>query len=448
MISLSELSRCLQGVVPCAIATSDADGVPNITLASQVHRIDSKHVALSRQFFNKTIRNLLQNPRAMVELLDPLTMQAYRLKLRFLRSETSGPLFDSMYARIEAIASHTGMSGIFRLVASDVFLVESVEKVEGFLTPRAQDEPEIVSVEGLRSEVRGLQLISDRINSADSLHSLLESVLDALEVFFGFKHTMVLLNDDERKRLTLIASHGYRSQNRETEIAHGEGVIGTAALERQVLHIRGLDSELRYLRAIRGQLPHIASEIPHAGLPDAQSVLAIPLGIGQRLVGVLAAEDRDPLGFGEWHEAYLEVIANQIAFGIDRMLDRSIDTQGLPAVAANSAVSPAASMRTLTYYINDDCVFIDDEYLIRNVPGRILWKLMREWKEQGRTEFSNRELRLDEQLGLPPVKDNLESRLVLLRRRLEQKCPDLKIVSTGRGRFALELHATFRLVEK
>jgi hypothetical protein len=188
------------------------------------------------------------------------------------------------------------------------------------------------------------------------------------------------------------------------------------------------------------------------GLPDAKSLLAIPLTIGDRLVGVLMAQDRDPMRFGEWHEAYLEVIGNQIALGLERMLERQEDGLESPRVPAPDAASPGPTARRIrrrvTYYRSDDAIFVDDEYLIRNVPARILWKVLGEAQRTGRTEFSNREMRLDAALGLPPVKDNLESRLILLRHRLREKCPGLQIVPTGRGRFALRADAPVEMIER
>ena len=449
-MKLTEMQRCFCGVVPSMVATSDAHGMPNVTYVSQVYLIDETHVALSCQFFNKTRRNLDQNPNACAELYDPVTFQAYRLRLRFLRSEKSGPLFDTMAMRIQAIASHTGMDGVFRLIAADVFEVVHAERVEGFLTDGCAHVSEEVSPSGYRTELRGLQLVSERINRADDLETLLAAALDALDVYFGFSNTMVLLHDEATQRLTTIACRGYGG-GVGAEVAVGEGLIGTVARERRLLRITGLDEGLRYGRAVRRSVLSdtgtrgIRPEIPLPGLPDAQSALVIPLTVEDRLIGVLAAESRDPMAFGEWDEAYLGIIANQIALGIDRAIETSepeIEVRAAPRLPV------ARQRRTLTYYREDDAIFLDNEYLIRNVPGRILWKLLAEWKGQGRTSFSNRELRLDRTLGLPEIKDNLESRLILLRHRLREKCPEVQITPTGRGKFSLDVEAELDLVER
>ena len=90
---------------------------------------------------------------------------------------------------------------------------------------------------------------------------------------------------------------------------------------------------------------------------------------------------------------------------------------------------------TVRRYAADDSVFLNDDYLIKGVAGAIFWKLLRDFTASGRTEFTNRELRLDASLRLPDLADNLEARLILLARRLAERAPHLAIEKTGRGRF-------------
>src|SRR6185436_541746 len=122
---------CFQGILPSMFFTCAKDGTPNAAFLSHVDYVDATHVALSFQFFNKSRKNIAENPYAMIRVIDPDTNQGYVMRLKFERSETSGPIFDRMFLRIEAIASYAGLKGIFKLKAADIYLVESVELVPG-----------------------------------------------------------------------------------------------------------------------------------------------------------------------------------------------------------------------------------------------------------------------------------------------------------------------------
>ena len=125
----SEIHPVLENGIPAVMVTCSGDGKPNTTVISQVHYVDETHVALSFQFFSKTIRNVRENPRAYVCVSDMERDGAWVLQMEFRRSETEGRIFDAMDMQIEAIASVTGMSGIFKLRAADIYHVLSVEKL-------------------------------------------------------------------------------------------------------------------------------------------------------------------------------------------------------------------------------------------------------------------------------------------------------------------------------
>jgi adenylate cyclase len=108
---------------------------------------------------------------------------------------------------------------------------------------------------------------------------------------------------------------------------------------------------------------------------------------------------------------------------------------------------PQGDVAQVRYYGADDSIFVDNEYVIKGVAGRVLWRLLRSYSDERRVEFTNREVRLDPRLELPDIKDNLEARLILLRQRLDERCGFLHIQNTGRGRFRLDVQRPFELHE-
>ena len=124
-----DIRPVMENGVPVILATCSADGVPNVSIVSEVVYVDPDHVAVSFQFFSKTIKNVRENPQAVLVLNDIAGNRRWVLRVRYERSETSGPLFDAMDMQIEAIASVTGMSGIFKLRAADLYRVADVDIV-------------------------------------------------------------------------------------------------------------------------------------------------------------------------------------------------------------------------------------------------------------------------------------------------------------------------------
>jgi hypothetical protein len=121
-----EIKPAMQGVIPSHIVTCSRDGIPNASVISQVYYVDPDHVALSHQFFNKTTRNVRENPHATVCVTHAETLETWDLDLEYDHSETDGPVFEAMDMQIEAIASMTGMKGIFKLRSADIYRVVSV----------------------------------------------------------------------------------------------------------------------------------------------------------------------------------------------------------------------------------------------------------------------------------------------------------------------------------
>jgi len=393
-------------------------------------------------------------------MVDPLTYDEYRLSLVYERTDRRGHVFNRLRADVDALAALVGMQTVFRLRAADIFRVVEIEQLPRTTPPTGVDAR---PVRACSAELSGLAELARRIDRALDLEVVLETALLALDQLFGYAHTMVLLLDEDGRNLYTIASHGFGDENVGAEVPIGEGQIGIAAERCEPFRLGGLTQMARYSRSIRrgyedsGVQP--GRQIPMPGLPHAQSRVVVPaMGLGE-LIGVLVAESPTMSAFGSVDEDLMVVAASLLAnaIGNARQLDRESDEATPAAVAATSQratrpvpdAGPAGSAADGTvmvrYFAVDASTFFDGDYLIKGVAGRILWSLLGQYQSTGRVEFTNRELRLDSTLDLPGFKDNLESRLLLLKRRLDEREAPVRIEKTGRGRFRLNVSAPLQL---
>lgn len=443
-LTLDDIRPCLEGIIPAQIATCAPDGTPNVAYLSQVYYADERHVALSFQFFNKTRRNILANPYATLLLLHPQTFAFYRLQIRYLHTQTEGALFEGMRAQLAGIASHSGMAEVFELKGADLYEVLDIERVPG----NSLEAPPPRC--GLLGQMRRC---SERLARCTALDEVLDTVMATLTQELQISHAMLLLFDPTLQRLYTVASHGYAASGVGSEIELGRGVIGMAARALTPIRITHMTGASLYNHAVRRTLessqPDIAldTDIPYPGLAQPQSQMAVPILCTGRLLGVMFVESAEELRFSFEDEDVLVTMAGHLGAAIDLLrLDGEEATPAAAVSATPTCAAPDALLQVRRYRSNNS-IFLNDGYLIKGVAGAIFWKLLNDYQQRGRTDFSNRELRLDASIGLPDVVDNLEARLILLVRRLAEQALPIRIEKTGRGQFRLCVGARLELTE-
>jgi adenylate cyclase len=227
----------------------------------------------------------------------------------------------------------------------------------------------------------------------------------------------------------------------------GEGIVGMAAARAMPILVGNLRQMTKYSSAIRHAYETDAGpgEIPLPTLPEAQSRVAVPAMTLGELVGVLVVESVEPVAFSTEDVATLTIIASAIGASVELSRARERAEPDAAAVSAPSRSTAAGPATHVRYFEVDGSTFLDGDYLIKGVAGRILWSLLRAYDRDGRTQFTNREVRLDSSVELPEFRDNFESRLILLKRRLDERDAPIRIEKAGRGRFRLAVDGAVHL---
>lgn len=435
-----ELDQCLRGSIPMAVATCSVSGVTNVTYVSRVHRVDGERLALSNQFLGKTRRNLAEHPFASLLAIHPRTYVQYRIDVQYERTERSGPVFDALRRDVDALAALGGPTARFRLESAEVLRIVGAVQVHP-----DPDWDDVVGTEDAESE--GAE---ERLYFAADLADVAGRVTALEELVTAAGHLVAAMRPDVR--IVHAPAYAGRLNGDGAGTAGPDGgavrdLLAVVARTAEPIRLDDVILSHRYARRILGpdDVPpedeglrggRVEDDAAATG-PPPRSVAAAPVLRRGELVGVVGLVSPEVAAFGRDDVATVRLLA--------RLLEPFLPGSH-PSGSEASDVDGQQS-RSLVDVAEDGTVFVDHEYVIRGLGGDLLAYLLRINAETGRTDFTNRELRSAPELAIPGLRENLESRLLELQRRLEDRALPLRITRTGRGRFTLEIGRPFTLAQ-
>jgi phosphoserine phosphatase RsbU/P len=164
---------------------------------------------------------------------------------------------------------------------------------------------EIVPVRPLLADqvedLQQLQKAAQKISSILDLDQLIDNIVNDVARSFGCVEASIYLHDEERGEMVLAGVHGCSVNHKGHCLKIGkEGMVGYVASTRQ----------MRYAPDVRKDDYYIACE--HSTLSE----VAIPLHVGQRLVGVFTASHTELDAFPRQQLRLLQALCDHVAVAV------------------------------------------------------------------------------------------------------------------------------------
>jgi PAS domain S-box-containing protein len=161
-------------------------------------------------------------------------------------------------------------------------------------------------------ERRGYQVqisteISQEIAEASELSELFQRVVNLTKERLGYYHTQVLRYDPSQDAVVLIAGYGEIGQKMFVEghrMPMGTGLIGNAAATGETV--------------MRSHLAKDPDWQPNPFLPDTQGEIAVPIKLGDKVMGVLDVQSDQANVLTEDDRLLLEGLCGQIAIAMEQ----------------------------------------------------------------------------------------------------------------------------------
>jgi len=168
-----------------------------------------------------------------------------------------------------------------------------------------------------RTRARQMELVSEVARSTASLfdlQSLLPRLIQSIQSAFGYCFVGIFLVDELGQIVCSAASYPDVIGERRRM---GEGLVGVCIARGQTIVVDGRSPDRRF------------ETVPE--MPATQSEAALPLKIGERVVGALDLRAERAGAFGPDEAHYLEVLAQQVAVAVEdaRLYEQSVERQQL-----------------------------------------------------------------------------------------------------------------------
>jgi len=160
------------------------------------------------------------------------------------------------------------------------------------------------------AELQSVAEIATQSSQATTIDEMLQTVADLTKSSYDLYHAHIYLLDDDKTTLTLAAGAGETGRQMVTEkltidFDHPHSLVARAARSGQGVISNDVTKETDFL--------------PHPLLPDTKAEMAIPIKLGDRVLGVLDVQADRINRFTEEDVAIKTTLAQQVGASLDNM---------------------------------------------------------------------------------------------------------------------------------